>query len=108
MREAPSRVIMEGLWDRGALVSAFDPVAMPETRRIYGDREDLDLVEDAYEALRGVDALIVVTEWKSFRSPELDRMQSLMNGKVIFDGRNMFDPARFQADGFKYYGIGRS
>jgi UDPglucose 6-dehydrogenase len=108
MREAPSRVIMEGLWERGALVSAFDPVAMPETRRIYGDREDLDLVEDAYEALRGVDALIVVTEWKSFRSPELDRMQSLMNGKVIFDGRNMFDPARFQADGFKYYGIGRS
>jgi UDPglucose 6-dehydrogenase len=108
MREAPSRVIMEGLWDRGALVSAFDPVAMPETRRIYGDREDLDLVEDAYEALRGVDALVVVTEWKSFRSPELDRMQSLMNGKVIFDGRNMFDPARFQADGFKYYGIGRS
>ncbi len=108
MREAPSRVIMEGLWERGALVSAFDPVAMPETRRIYGDREDLDLVEDAYEALKGADALVVVTEWKSFRSPELERMPSLMAGKVIFDGRNMFDPARFQADGFKYYGIGRS
>lgn len=107
MREAPSRVIMEGLWQRGARVSAFDPVAMPEARRVYGDRDDFALVDDAYEALRDADALVVVTEWQSFRSPDMGQMKSLMQGHVIFDGRNIFNPDRFREDGFDYYGIGR-
>ena len=107
MREAPSRVIIEGLWQRGAGVTAFDPVAMPEASRTFGDRDDLALVDDAYAALEGADALVVVTEWKSFRSPDLARMKSLMRGRVIFDGRNMFDPAHIRDGGFDYYGIGR-
>ncbi len=108
MREAPSRVIIEGLWERGARVAAFDPVAFRETRRIYGDRDDLVLVDDPYEALDGVDALVIVTEWKIFRSPNLKMMKERMNKPVIFDGRNIFDPGQLTRDGFEYRGIGRS
>ena len=107
MREAPSRVILEGLWQRGAAVHAYDPVAADETRRIYGDRGDLILADDPYAALDGVDALVLVTEWKMFRSPDLDEMEKRMRQRVIFDGRNIFEPKVFAQRGFEYYGIGR-
>ena len=107
MREAPSRVIMEGLWARGAVVTAFDPVAKEETRRIYSDTSTLTLVDEPYAALEDADALIVVTEWKQFRSPDFDRMAKSMRGQVIFDGRNVFQPDVVREHGFDYYGIGR-
>jgi UDPglucose 6-dehydrogenase len=108
MREAPSRVIIEGLWQRGAKVKAFDPVAKHEVERIYGLRDDLTIVDDFYQALEGVDGLIIVTEWKTFRSPDFDKIKSLMNQYVIFDGRNIFEPDKVKELGFSYYGIGRS
>lgn len=107
MREAPSRVIMEGLWQRGAKIAAFDPVAREETARIYGDRKDLFLADDPYEALDGADALIVVTEWKVFRSADFPNMSERMREKIIFDGRNIFQPETVRQQGFVYYGIGR-
>jgi len=108
MREAPSRVVMEGLWRRGARVAAFDPVAYKETRRLYGEREDLVLADDPYEALDGADALVIVTEWKIFRSPNLQMMKERMNKPVVFDGRNIFDPEQLSQHGFDYRGIGRA
>jgi len=108
MREAPSRVVMEGLWERGATVSAFDPVAYKEVKRIYGSRDDLVLAHDPYEALTGADALVIVTEWKIFRSPDLKLMKERMKNPVVFDGRNIFDPAQLKQHGFEYRGIGRS
>lgn len=107
MREAPSRVVMEGLWSRGASVVAYDPVASEEALRIYGDRADFSVIDNYYDSLEAVDGLIVVTEWKTFRSPDFEKMRSLMNSAVIFDGRNMFDPSQIRAQGFEYYGIGR-
>jgi UDPglucose 6-dehydrogenase len=107
MREAPSRTIMEGLWQRGASIVAYDPVARDETQRIYGSRNDLRLVDDPYQALDDCDALIVVTEWKVFRSPELNEMQRRMKFPIIFDGRNIFQPAVLRRAGFEYTGIGR-
>lgn len=107
MREAPSRVIMEGLWDRGAKVTAFDPVAQEETARLYPGRQDLVLVSDPYEALDDADALVIVTEWKLFRSPDFARMAERMRDRVIFDGRNIFQPDVVREHGFSYYGIGR-
>jgi len=107
MREAPSRVIMEGLWQRGASVQAFDPVAMDEVNRIYGERDDLSIVDDFYQTLDGADGLIIVTEWKTFRSPDFERIKSLLNDPVIIDGRNIFEPEQVKQLGFTYYGIGR-
>jgi UDPglucose 6-dehydrogenase len=107
MREAPSRTLMQGLWDRGASVSAYDPAAMEETRRIYGERADLQLVNSPMDALKGSDALIVVTEWKVFRSPNFETMKSLLNNPVIFDGRNLYDPQTIREAGFEYFPIGR-
>jgi UDPglucose 6-dehydrogenase len=107
MREAPSRTLMQGLWDRGASVSAYDPAAMEETRRIYGERADLQLVDSPMDALKGSDALIVVTEWKVFRSPNFETMKSLLNNPVIFDGRNLYDPQTIREAGFEYFPIGR-
>ncbi len=108
MREAPSRVVMEELWKRGAKVQAYDPEAMDECRRIYGDRDDLKLVDHRDETLLRADALIIVTEWKSFRAANLDRLQSFLNDPVVFDGRNIYDPKDMHTRGFKYYSIGRS
>jgi len=108
MREAPSRVIMEGLWQRGARVAAFDPVAYRETQRIYGERDDLVLADDPYQVLEGADALVIVTEWKIFRSPNLQMMRARMTTPVVFDGRNIFDPEQLSRSGFDYRGIGRS
>jgi nucleotide sugar dehydrogenase len=107
MREASSRRLMEALWDAGARVQAFDPEAREETRRIYGERADLVLCEHARDALQGADALAIVTEWKAFRSPDFARIRALLKTPVIFDGRNLYDPAAVEEAGLAYYGIGR-
>jgi UDPglucose 6-dehydrogenase len=108
MREAPSRVVMEAIWERGGSVAAFDPVATHEAERIYGARDDLVLeADDPYEVLADADALVVVTEWKVFRSPNFATMRRRMRDAVIFDGRNVFDPAMARHSGFEYFGIGR-
>lgn len=107
MREAPSRTVMEALWKRGATVAAYDPVAADEARRIYGNRDDLELTEDPYAALVDADALVVVTEWKEFRSPEIDDMVKRMKSRIIFDGRNIYQPGQFASHDFEYSGIGR-
>jgi UDPglucose 6-dehydrogenase len=108
MREASSRVLMELLWDQGACVRAFDPEAREETARIYGERPDLTLCETANQALAGADALVVVTEWSQFRSPDFDAMRSKLKAPVIFDGRNLYNPAFLASQGFTYHSIGRS
>ncbi|MCU7905327.1 MAG: UDP-glucose/GDP-mannose dehydrogenase family protein [Candidatus Thiodiazotropha sp. (ex Epidulcina cf. delphinae)] len=107
MREASSRVLMEGLWDAGAKVRAFDPEAMEECRRLYGDRDDLVYCEDQESTLTGADALVVVTEWQVFRSPDFDGIKQALSEPVIFDGRNIYDPHRLKEAGFSYYAIGR-
>ena len=107
MREASSRTLMEHLWAQGAKVRAFDPVAMEETRRIYGDREDLTLVSSPDEALLGASGLIIVTEWNVFRSPDFEKIRSTLAKPVIFDGRNLYDPLLLKGLGIDYYGIGR-
>jgi len=107
MREAPSRVLLEQLWHAGAKVRAFDPAAMKETRRIYGERADLTLCARARETLEGADALTIVTEWKEFRSPDFDFLKKQLSTPVIFDGRNLYDPGMMKKLGFKYYAIGR-
>jgi UDPglucose 6-dehydrogenase len=107
MRAAPSRVLLEALWAEGASVRAYDPVAMPETRRIYGDRADLTLCSSSAEALVGADALAIVTEWQEFRSPDFDNLKTSLKQPVIFDGRNLYDPAQMARLGFGYYAIGR-
>lgn len=107
VREASSRRLMESLWEAGALVQAFDPVAKEETGQIYGDRMDLLLTEDAMSALEGADALAIVTEWTEFRSPDFGAIRSKLKHPVLFDGRNMFDPQVVTAAGLTYYSIGR-
>jgi UDPglucose 6-dehydrogenase len=107
MREASSRVLIEALWKAGAKIQAYDPEAMEEAQRIYGFRDDLTLMGTKEAALRGADALVIVTEWKSFRVPDFGKMLEELNDKVIFDGRNLYDPARVEAMGLAYYGIGR-
>lgn len=107
MREAPSRTIMEALWQRGATVTAYDPVAEEEVERIYGDRDDLTLVPEPYDAVSDADALIIATEWKVFRSPDLDIMLEQMKSPIIFDGRNIYQPSQLRKAGFEYFGIGR-
>ena len=107
MREAPSRSMLEALWAMGASVSAYDPAAMEETRRIYGERADLQLVDGPMDALKGADALLIVTEWKVFRSPNFDTMKALLKAPLIFDGRNLYDPRAMRDMGFDYLPIGR-
>jgi UDPglucose 6-dehydrogenase len=107
MRAAPSRVIMESLWDAGASVRAYDPEAMEEAARIYPDQEGLELCETAYSALDGCDALVIITEWQEFRSPDFDLVRESLTEPLIFDGRNLFDPAALQTMGITYYAIGR-
>ena len=107
MREAASRVLMEALWAAGANVRAYDPVAMPECRRIYGDRADLVLCKTSPEAVQGADALAIVTEWQEFRSPDFDYIKTALRTSVIFDGRNLYDPAQMARAGFGYHAVGR-
>jgi UDPglucose 6-dehydrogenase len=107
LREAPSRVLMEALWKAGAKVRAYDPVAMGETRRIYGVRAELALCESAAEALDGADALAICTEWQEFRSPDFERFRSALKQPVVFDGRNLYEPALMAQQGIRYFAIGR-
>jgi UDPglucose 6-dehydrogenase len=107
MREAPSRVLMEALWAAGAKVQAFDPEAMNETQRIYGNRDDLALCGTKEAALKNADALIIVTEWQAFRAPDFDFIKSSLSSAVIFDGRNLYDPKRMQQKAITYYSVGR-
>jgi len=107
MREAPSRILIDALWKAGAKVRAYDPAAAKEAKRIWGDRADLTLCARAREALDGADALVIVTEWKEFRSPDFDHRQKVLKAPVVFDGRNLYDPVTMKKQGFKYYAIGR-
>ncbi|MEJ2346449.1 MAG: UDP-glucose/GDP-mannose dehydrogenase family protein [Gammaproteobacteria bacterium] len=107
MREAPSRTLVEALWSAGARVHAFDPEAMGEARRIFGERPDLTLCDSMEAALEGTDALVVVTEWNQFRSPDFDHVRATLKEPVIFDGRNLYDPAWLEQMGIAYYAIGR-
>ena len=107
MREAPSRTLLEQLWAAGVGVRAYDPEATAEAERLYGARSDLVLCDQPYAALEGADALVVVTEWKAFRSPDLERVRASLREPVIFDGRNIFEPKAIEAAGIAYYGIGR-
>ncbi len=108
MRDAPSRVLMEALWAAGAKIQAFDPEAMPECQRIYGQRDDLKLMGTQEAALKDADALILVTEWQQFKSPDFDHIIELLKYPVIFDGRNQYEPKRLTTKGITYYSIGRS
>ncbi|MEO7067514.1 MAG: UDP-glucose/GDP-mannose dehydrogenase family protein [Rhodanobacter sp.] len=107
MREAPSRRLAEALWQAGAKVRAYDPEASEEARRIFGDRADLVLCDQPYQALEGADSLAIVTEWKVFRSPDFGTICTALKEPAIFDGRNLYDPATVEAAGIAYYGIGR-
>ncbi|MDH5833791.1 UDP-glucose dehydrogenase family protein [Luteimonas kalidii] len=107
MREASSRRLLQLLWDAGARVRAFDPEARDEARRIFGQRDDLVLCDSAEEALQGADALAVVTEWKQFRSPDFGQLRQALRDAVVFDGRNLYEPADVEAAGLAYWAIGR-
>jgi UDPglucose 6-dehydrogenase len=107
LREAPSRVLMEQLWGAGAKVRAYDPVAMPEARRIYGARADFALCASAAEALDGADGLAICTEWQEFRSPDFGRFKTALRQPVVFDGRNLYEPSFMKGQGIRYFAIGR-
>jgi UDPglucose 6-dehydrogenase len=108
MREAPSRVVMAGLAERGAQVVAYDPAAMDEARRIYGSAPWLQYADSPSAALPGADALVIVTEWKEFRSPDFDAIRQRLKQPVVFDGRNLYDPALVAGYGIEYHPIGRA
>ena len=107
MREAPSRVLLEALWRDGAHVRAHDPEAAAEAARLYPGRTDLVLCEQPERALEGADALVVMTEWKAYRSPDFTAIAAALRTPVLFDGRNLYDPVTVEAAGIAYYGIGR-
>lgn len=119
MREAPATSIVRAILREGADVFAYDPVAVENARRTFKENigraetekgkvsGKLKFVENPYEALNGADAMILVTEWQEFREPDFDRMKSLMRGRVIFDGRNLYNPRKVKTMGFQYFGIGR-
>lgn len=107
MREAPSRVVIEGLWARGATVTAYDPIAIAETKRIYGDDPRLRYASSPVEALNNADALVIVTEWKEFRSPDFHEIKKRLKSPVIFDGRNLYQPGFVREAGLEYFAMGR-
>lgn len=107
MREAPSRRLLQQLWDAGARVRAYDPEARAEARHVFGERADLVVCDEAYAVLDGADALAIVTEWKAFRSPDFKRIAASLARPTIFDGRNMYEPRTVEGAGIAYYGIGR-
>jgi UDPglucose 6-dehydrogenase len=113
MREATSRKLIGELLSRGAKVSVYDPVALEEARRRLSEDLDPDTFENVHfskdrdAALRDADALVILTEWKEFRSPDFEQMKSALNDTVIFDGRNLYDPLVMQNGGWTYYTIGR-
>lgn len=105
VREAPAIVLINDLLRSGARVSVFDPAAMENVKKIFGNK--ISYVKHEYAALKGADALVLVTEWQEFREPDFGRMKELMNGHVVFDGRNIYNPTKVRAQGFEYYGVGR-
>ncbi|MGH8714498.1 MAG: UDP-glucose dehydrogenase family protein [Casimicrobiaceae bacterium] len=107
MREAPSRSIIAGLLERGAAVTAYDPVAIDQARRVLGETGGLSYAASPMAAVAGADALVIVTEWKEFRSPEFAEIRRQLRQPLLFDGRNLFDPAQVRAAGIEYFGIGR-
>ncbi|MDI5891850.1 UDP-glucose dehydrogenase family protein, partial [Halomonas rhizosphaerae] len=107
MRDAPSRTLMEALWEAGAKVQAYDPEAMKECRRLYGERDDLLLAGDRIQAVKGADALVICTEWKEFRSVDFAWLKQQLATGVIVDGRNLFEPDAVKAAGLLYFAEGR-
>ncbi|TAJ18911.1 MAG: UDP-glucose/GDP-mannose dehydrogenase family protein [Rugosibacter sp.] len=107
MREAPSRVLIEELFKCGATVRAYDPVAIHETQRIYGDEPRLEYAQNPMDTLEGADMLAIVTEWKEFRAPDFAAIKAKLKTPVIFDGRNLYDPTHVRAAGLSYFTIGR-
>jgi UDPglucose 6-dehydrogenase len=107
MREAPSRVIIEALGKRGATIVAYDPVAMNEGRRIFDGAGYVSFAHSPLEACDGADALIIVTEWKEFRGQDLESLRARLKHPLLFDGRNLYDPALARAAGIEYFSIGR-
>ena len=105
IREAPSLKIIEKLIEAGAIVKAYDPVAMEEAKKILGDK--VEFGHDLYDVMIDANALILATEWSEFRVPNFKLLTRIMKEKVIFDGRNIYDPAEVEENGFTYYGIGR-
>ena len=108
MREAPSTVIINGLLDRGASIKAYDPVAAEEASKLYSEEQSISFYDDIYQCAEQTDSLVIITEWKNFKSPDFERLKNSMNQALIFDGRNIYEPQVLSEYGFKYYGIGRS
>jgi UDPglucose 6-dehydrogenase len=106
MREAPSLVVIEKLIDAGAIVKAFDPVAMEEAKRRLGDR--INYCSNIYDAAKDSDAIALMTEWKQFRLPSWARLKDSMSGDVVVDGRNIYDKNELESEGFRYYAIGKN
>jgi UDPglucose 6-dehydrogenase len=107
MREAPSRVVINGLLARGASVSVYDPVALKEAKQVFAKEPGVHFAPSTTAALDGADALIIVTEWKEFRSPDFDDMKRRLKAPIVFDGRNLYDPALMREAGFEYFSVGR-
>lgn len=107
MREAPSLTVINQLIQQGALIRAYDPVAMSVASQMVGNDPRITFTKNSYDALQGVDALLIITEWTIFRAPDFERMKGLMKAPVIFDGRNLYDPAIIQKQGFIYCSVGR-
>lgn len=107
MRDAPSRVVLEALWHAGATIRAYDPEAMREARRIYGERQDFILCDTKESVLAGADALVIITDWPQFKAPDFESIRIQLRYPVIFDGRNLYDPARVRKYGIDYVPIGR-
>jgi UDPglucose 6-dehydrogenase len=108
MREAPSRVVLDALMRRGASVCAYDPVAMDEARKIYQGVTAVTFADSAMQAAQGADALVIMTEWKAFRSPDFEGLKRALKTPVIFDGRNLYEPAVVRSHGIEYHAIGRA
>ena len=106
VREAPAFYLIDKLTDAGATVTAFDPEAMENVKNTIGDK--ISYASNMYEVLENADALLIVTEWSVFRSPDFEKIGSLLNNKVIFDGRNLFEPEKMAELGFEYTCIGRA
>jgi UDPglucose 6-dehydrogenase len=107
IRDAPSRALIEALLQSGAIVKAYDPVAMDEVNRLYGEHAGLTLCADKYAALQGADALVICTEWQQFRAPDFAEMATRMSNQVIVDGRNLYQPHKLQDLGWTYLSVGR-
>ena len=105
IREAPALYIIDALLKEGATISAYDPEAMKNVKMVVGDK--INYAADPYDALDGADALLIATEWALFRTPDFEKMVSLLKSKLIFDGRNLYDIAQMKELGFIYYSIGR-